>query len=112
LKIMRTWSARLTSLVLVLLFLGNVGLPVVDGFVFHDSAEHERRVHVEAADGPGCHTEDCAVHWLPASHSIAAGTLALPETDEVQGPAHTLRPQLAPALRPPHRRQSRAPPRA
>ena len=57
-----TIHRRVVAAVALILFMGvGIGVPVVDAVLYHADAGHASRPHVESADGPECHTEQCTL---------------------------------------------------
>lgn len=53
---------RIQAAIQLLLFVAVAnGAPLVDAAFFHTESAHSRARHIESADGPACHAEQCVV---------------------------------------------------
>jgi hypothetical protein len=88
-----------------------LGLPMVDGFLFHHGSIHDT-VHVERADNPDCHRERCSILSTAPPQALATRDALPTVAVHWRRAAAPARPALlARDERAAHPLGSRAPPR-
>ncbi|MGH7518207.1 MAG: hypothetical protein ACREOC_12175 [Gemmatimonadales bacterium] len=86
-------ARRIRGLILAVVFVGGIGLPEVDGLLYHTHRQARPTSHVDLPGGCGAHTERCAIAGAfptPRLASLApAGVRALDTAcpHEISAPA-------------------------